>query len=80
MYPAMPTLAQDLAPVYSPRTTIPPPASGVFTAAYPLFAMIAVEAFEPPADETANDGVPTDIDELSGASADDVHACPTERP
>ena len=76
----MSTPALDRAPAFSPRTTIPPPASGVFPASYPLYAMIAVDAFEPAADEIANDGVATDIDELLAMTGEDPHSRPTERP
>ena len=83
MHLGMSTLALDFAPAFSPRTTIPPPASGVYPASYPLYAMIAVEpadAFEPDGGDFANDGVATDIDALLSSTGDEAHTRPTERP
>lgn len=80
MHLAMSTLALDHAPVFSPRTTIPPPASGVYQASYPLYAMIAVEPFDAEPCDIANDGVATDIDDLLATTGDDAHTRPTERP
>jgi hypothetical protein len=65
-------------PIFSPRTTIPPPPSGVFAKAYPLHAMTIEHAWEPePATVADNDdGLRTDVSELFG----DVHDRDTLRP
>jgi hypothetical protein len=64
-------------PVFVPRTTIPPPPSGVFAKAYPLYAMCPEPTWEPEAGTVAeNDGPRTDIDDLFG----DVHFRDTYRP
>ena len=55
----------------SPRTTIPPPASGVFLKAYSLYAMAPEEAWEPTTVEIdPEEMVATDISELLGDAHD----------
>lgn len=57
----------------SPRTTIPPPASGVFLKAYSLYAMDAEATWEPTTVELdPEEMVATDISELLG-DAHDAH-------
>jgi len=57
----------------SPRTTIPPPASGVFLKAYSLYAMDAEATWEPATVEIdPEEMVATDISELLG-DAHDTH-------
>jgi len=55
----------------SPRTTIPPPASGVFLKAYSLYAMDAEATWEPATvDLDPEEMVATDISELLGDAHD----------
>lgn len=65
----------------SPRTTIPPPASGVFLKAYSLYAMDAEATWEPTTVELdPEEMVATDISELLGDALDTHDAHDTLRP